>query len=136
MKVLMLFADEFSYTVTKKTLPDFPDAEGSKTYENVLAVFVQVEKEDEEEVSKKVKKLIKSIKWAAGKNKTKNVLLHSFAHLSLSKADPKVTKEILDKAEERLKNVGFTVEQTPFGYFLDLKLSAPGVSQARIFQDL
>jgi uncharacterized protein YpuA (DUF1002 family) len=136
MKVLMLFADEFSYTVTTKTLPDFEDAEGSKSFNDILVAFVQVEKEDEEEVSKKVKKLIKSIKWAAGKNKTKNVLLHSFAHLSSSKADPKITKEILDKAEERLKNVGFTVEQTPFGYFLDLKLSAPGVSQARIFQDL
>jgi uncharacterized protein YpuA (DUF1002 family) len=136
MKVLMLFANEFSYAVTTKTLPDFEDAEGSKTFRDVLVAFIQVEKEDEEEVSKKVKKLIKSIKWAAGKNKTKNVLLHSFAHLSSSKADPKITKEILDKAEERLKNVDFTVEQTPFGYFLDLKLSAPGVSQARIFQDL
>ncbi len=136
MKVLMLFADEFSYTVTTKTLQDFEDASGSKTFNDVLVAFVQVEKEDEEEVSKKVKKLIKSIKWAAGKNKTKNVLLHSFAHLSLSKAEPKITKEILDKAEKRLKNVGFQVEQTPFGYFLDLKLSAPGVSQARIFQDL
>ena len=136
MKVLMLFADEFSYTVTTKTLLDFEDAEGSKSFNDILVAFIQVEKEDEEEVSKKVKKLIKSIKWAAGKNKTKNVLLHSFAHLSSSKADPKITKEILDKAEERLKNVGFTVEQTPFGYFLDLKLSAPGVSQARIFQDL
>ncbi|MCD6427040.1 MAG: threonyl-tRNA synthetase editing domain-containing protein [Caldisericaceae bacterium] len=132
----MLFADEFSYTVTTKTLLDFEDAEGSKSFNDILVAFIQVEKEDEEEVSKKVKKLIKSIKWAAGKNKTKNVLLHSFAHLSSSKADPKITKEILDKAEERLKNVGFTVEQTPFGYFLDLKLSAPGVSQARIFQDL
>ena len=56
MKVLILFADEFSYTVTTKTLPDFEDAEGSKSFNDILVAFIQVEKEDEEEVSKKVKK--------------------------------------------------------------------------------
>ena len=136
MKLLMVYSDKFKYNVTTKTLPDFPDARGSKEFNDVLVAFIHVEKEDEEEVPKKVKKLIKSIKWAAGKNKTKRIILHSFAHLSLSKSDPLIAKEILDKAEERLKNVGFEVYQTPFGYFLDLDISAPGISQARIFQDL
>ncbi len=136
MKLLMIYMDKFAYNVTTKTLDEFEDRSGGKEFSDVLVAFIHVEKEDEEEVPKKVKKLIKSIKWAAGKNKTKKVILHSFAHLSLSKSDPKIAKEILDKAEERLKNVNFEVEQTPFGYFLDLVVSAPGVSQARIFQDL
>jgi uncharacterized protein YpuA (DUF1002 family) len=136
MKLLMIYMDKFAYNVTTKTLEEFEDRSGRKEFKDVLVAFVQAEKEDEDEVPKKVKKLIKSIKWAAGKNKTKNIILHSFAHLSSSKSDPKVAKEILDNAEERLKNVGFVVEQTPFGYFLDLEVSAPGVSQARIFQDL
>ncbi len=136
MKLLMVYSDKFKYNVATKTLPDFPDAQGSKEFNNVLVAFIHVEKEDEEEVPKKVKKLIKSIKWAAGKNKTKRVILHSFSHLSLSKSDPLVAEEVLNRAEERLKNVGFEVHQTPFGYFLDLDISAPGVSQARIFQDL
>ena len=136
MKLLMVYSNRFKYNVTTKTLPDFPDAQGSKEFNDVLVAFIHVEKEDEEEVPKKVKKLIKSIKWAAGKNKTKRIILHSFAHLSTSKSDPLVAKEILDKSEERLKNVGFEVYQTPFGYFLDLDILAPGISQARIFQDL
>jgi hypothetical protein len=136
MKLLMIYANKFGYNVTTKTLQDYPDASGKKEFRDLLVAFIHVEKEDEEEVAKKVKKLIKSIKWAAGKNKTKRVMLHSFAHLSSSKSDPKIAKEILDKAEERLKNVEFEVYQTPFGYFLDLDISAPGVSQARIFQDL
>ena len=136
MKLLMIYMDKFAYNVTTKTLDEFEDKSGRKEFKDLLVAFTQAEKEDEDDISKKVKKLIKSIKWAAGKNKTKKIVLHSFAHLSSSKSDPKIAKEILDKAEERLANVGFEVEQTPFGYFLDLEVSAPGVSQARIFQDL
>ena len=136
MKLLMIYMDKFAYNVTTKTLDEFEDKSGRKEFKDLLVAFTQAEKEDEEDIPKKVKKLIKSIKWAAGKNKTKKIVLHSFAHLSSSKSDPKIAKEILDKAEERLANVGFEVEQTPFGYFLDLEVSAPGVSQARIFQDL
>jgi hypothetical protein len=60
--------------------------------------------------------------------------LHSFAHLSESKAEPKFTQELFNKVEERLKNAGYTVNQTPFGYFLDLHINAPGFSLARVFK--
>ncbi len=136
MKLLMIYMDKFGYKATTKTLESFADDERAESFDNALVGFIQAEKEDEEEVDKKVKKLIKSLKWAAGKNKTKRIVLHSFAHLSRSKADPEIAQEILNKAEERLKNVGYEVHQTPFGYFLDLSVSAPGFSTARIFQDL
>ena len=136
MKLLIIYMDKFSYKTTTKTLESFADDRRTESFDNVLVGFIQAEKEDEEEVNKKVKKLIKSLKWAAGKNKTKRIILHSFAHLSKSKADPKIAQEILNKAKERLENVGYEVHQTPFGYFLDLNVSAPGFSTARIFQDL
>ena len=78
--------------------------------------------------------MVKNLKWAAKKNNTKKVLLHSFAHLSESKANPKFTKELFDKTEARLKNADYETAQTPFGYFLDLKVEAPGISTARIFK--
>ncbi len=37
------------------------------------------------------------------------------------------------RVEERLRNADYEVWQTPFGYFLDLDLQAPGRSTARIF---
>jgi len=128
--------DKFEYRTTTKTLLELKSEEKQETFRDVLVGFIHSEKEDEEEVDKKVKKLVKSLKWAAGKNKTKRIVLHSFAHLSKSKADPEVVLSILEKAEERLKSVGYEVYQTPFGYFLNLEVSAPGISQARIFQDL
>ena len=80
--------------------------------------------------------MVKNLKWAASKNNTKRIILHSFAHLSESKASPEFTNELFNKAETRLKNANYEVFQTPFGYFLDLDLNAPGYSLARIFKSL
>jgi len=35
-----------------------------------------------------------------------------------------------------MKNAGYTVHQTPFGYFLDLQIDAPGFSLARVFKNI
>jgi hypothetical protein len=35
-----------------------------------------------------------------------------------------------------LKNAEFKTDQTPFGYFLDLEIKAPGYSLARIWATL
>ncbi len=136
MKVLMIYAHEFGYEPHVKSLPEFPDISEGKTFRDVQVVCVQVEAEDTDNLKSKETKLVKLIKWAAKKNETKNILLHSFAHLSESKAPPEISKEIFDKVENRLKNSGYEVEQTPFGYFLDLKLEAPGKSSARIFKTI
>ena len=53
----------------------------------------------------------------------------------MSKADEMITKEMFDRAEQRLKNSGYKVSQTPFGYFLNLDIQAPGRSLARIFKE-
>ena len=109
--------------------------EASKQIENVLVGFIQVEQKDEEDIAKAETKMIKNLKWAAKKNETTNIVLHSFAHLSMSKADEKITKDMFDQAENRLMNSGYQVSQTPFGYFLNLDIQAPGKSLARIFKE-
>jgi len=82
MKLLIIYMDKFEYRTTTKTLLELKSEEKQETFRDVLVGFIHSEKEDEEEVDKKVKKLVKSLKWAAGKNKTKRIVLHSFAHLS------------------------------------------------------
>ncbi len=135
MKLLMIYMNRFSYKPTIKTIESMPDFSEGKEYENVQTAFIQVEKEDEEKASEVKKKLLKNLKWIAGKNNTKHIILHSFAHLSESKANPEFTKSLFDNIDERLTNSGFTVEQTPFGYFLDLNVEAPGFSLARVFKE-
>ncbi|HHH52560.1 MAG TPA: hypothetical protein ENK91_02795 [Bacteroidetes bacterium] len=134
MKVLMIYADKFGYTPTIKTLDFVPEITESKEYKDVQVAFIQVEKEDEEKIP--LKKFTNFVKWLSRKNDFKTIILHSFGHLSESKADPKFTLEVLNIFEEKLKNSGFEVHQTPFGYFLDLDMKAPGYSLARVFKNL
>ncbi|MGQ8338505.1 threonyl-tRNA synthetase editing domain-containing protein [Sunxiuqinia sp. A32] len=137
MKVLVMYVNEFSYTPAEKNLEEAPDINDGKTIKDAILAFIQVEKEDEEkDVKSREKKLVNHLKWTSRKNNTKQVILHSFAHLSESKASAEFTKELFDQAEVRLQNAEFTTWQTPFGYFLDLKIDAPGFSLARIWATL
>ena len=132
----MIYMNKFSFNPVIKTIESMPDYSEEKKYENIQVAFIQVEKEDEEKETVVIKKLLKNLKWITGKNNTKKIVLHSFAHLSESKAEPEFTKSLFDNIEERLVNSGFEVEQTPFGYFVDLKIDAPGYSLARVFKNL
>lgn len=137
MKVLVMYVDEFSYTPAQKNLDTAEEITGGAVFTDSILAFVQVEESDEEyDVKSREKKLVNHLKWTARKNDCKNIILHSFAHLSESKASAEFTKEIFDLAEIRLQNGGYTTAQTPFGYFLDLSIKAPGHSLARIWASL
>lgn len=137
MKVLCMFVDEFSYFPQQKNLEDTEEVLTGKQFSKAILSFIQVEQTDEEnDLKSREKKLVNHLKWVARKNDTNSVILHSFAHLSESKASPEFTKELFNEAEKRLLNAGYSVAQTPFGYFLDLNIKAPGVSQARIWASL
>ncbi|MBC8527740.1 MAG: threonyl-tRNA synthetase editing domain-containing protein [Candidatus Cloacimonetes bacterium] len=135
MKLLMIYADKFTYKTSIKNLEFVEKLTESKQIENALVGFIQVEQQDEDDISKIETKMIKNLKWAAKKNDTNKIVLHSFAHLSLSKADEGITKELFNRAEKRLEKSGYESSQTPFGYFLDLDIQAPGKSLARIFKE-
>lgn len=137
MKVLVMYVNEFSYQPKVKNLAEAEDATEGREFSKAILAFVQVEEKDaENDVKSREKKLVNHLKWTARKNETKRVILHSFAHLSESKAPVEFTRELFDLSEKRLQNAGFEAVQTPFGYFLDLKIDAPGYSLARIWASL
>lgn len=137
MKVLVMYTDEFGYKPTVKNLENADDVnEGAVFHDSILA-FIHVEEGDESyEVKSREKKLVNHLKWTARKNQCNRIILHSFAHLSDSKASVEFTRELFGLAEQRLRNAGFETAQTPFGYFLDLSIKAPGYSLARIWASL
>jgi len=134
MKLLMIYTKKFYYNPTIKTLENFETIENDFEINNALVAFIHAEEQDEDDIKNIEKKLVKNLKWAAKKNNTNIVILHSFAHLSESKANPEFTKELFNLAEARMKNANYETYQTPFGYFLDLSVDAPGYSLARIFK--
>jgi hypothetical protein len=137
MKVLVIYCNSFSYHPASKTLADIEEVINGESFSDCIVAFFQVEAEDEvQEVAGREKKLVNHLKWTARKNNTKAIVLHSFAHLSDSKAAVDYTRLLFDLAEKRLVNGGYATKQTPFGYFLDLKIDAPGFSLARIWATL
>jgi len=135
MKLLIIYADKFGYKTSKKGLEEVESITEEREFKNCLVGFIHFEEKDEENLSTVETKMIKQLKWAARKNETNKIILHSFAHLSQSKGSPEKTKELFDSAETRLKNADYEVSQTPFGYFLDLDVNAPGYSFARLFKE-
>lgn len=137
MKVLFIYNKQFGWTPASKTV-DFAEEDtiGPQEFADVQVAFIHAEKEDEERAGNVETKLVKNLKWLARKNATNSIILHSFAHLSESKADPVFTKELFDRVASRLSAVGFQVVQTPYGHFLDLQLNAPGTSLARVFKSI
>ena len=135
MKLLLFQAKRFYWQSFSKTLADVPEVDVSEIVTGTVVVFLHAEAEDE--VKPKLEtKIVKNIKWLANKRGLKNVVLHSFTHLSGSTAAPEFAQELLNRLEERLSNTGYQVWQTPFGYFCEWELAVFGDSLAKVFKDL
>ena len=78
---------------------------------------------------------MKNVKWLAGKFDSKNVVLHSFNHLGMSKASPEFSQGVLLEVVERLERTGYTVMTTPFGYFNEFKMHVAGDSLAKVYKE-
>ncbi len=134
MKVLFWYVEEFSWRPARKTLDDAEDGAPGAVDKAVVA-FVHVEPRDVERAKKVETKLVKNLKWLAGKWDTRRLVLHSFAHLDADKADPAFAVRLFAAARGRLEGVGYEVYETPWGHFLDLSMQAPGHPLARVFKD-
>jgi hypothetical protein len=135
MRVLFWYCDRFAWNPSVKTLDDAPDAAPS-AHEQTVVAFIHVEPRDMEKGSSAETKLVKNAKWLARKWETKRIILHSFTHLGEEKADPADAKRLIDRAQTRLEKADYDIAQTPYGYFNDLSMEAPGHPLARIFKVL
>lgn len=133
MRVLFWYCDTFAWNPAVKTLDDAPDAEPS-SHEKAVVAFIHVEPKDIDDGSVETK-LVKNAKWLARKWETSLVILHSFTHLGEAKADAPRAKALIDRVHQRLQNADYCAVQTPYGYFNDLSLQAPGHPLARIFKE-
>jgi hypothetical protein len=136
MKLLTIYTSNFAYKTSQKSLESIPAVVEQRSFENAVVGFIHVEEIDEARLSNVETKLVKNLKWAARKNDTNKIVLHSFTHLSDSKARWDITRQLLDNAEQRLRQADYEACQTPFGYFLDLDIQAPGHPLARLFKDI
>ncbi|MGB0722859.1 MAG: threonyl-tRNA synthetase editing domain-containing protein [Gammaproteobacteria bacterium] len=134
MRVLFWYCSRFHWVPTVKTLEDAPASTAAEARDAVVA-FIHVEPADVVDGSPAQKKLLKNAKWLARKWETDTVVLHSFTHLGEVKADAGAARELLERAAARLEDVDYTALRTPYGYFNDLSMDAPGHPLARIYKE-
>lgn len=138
MKLLTFLAKRFWWRAYSKTLEDVPVNEVEDSLEDAVVVFVHAETKDEdEEAHRRARKhVLKHVKWLAGKRELRRVVLHSFTHLGAENADPAFAGAFLEELAERLRNGGYEVKQTPFGYFCEWDLSVYGESLAKVWKEV
>ncbi len=139
MKLLMIYCERFAYRPRLKTRDEAPDGQAGAA-QDVVVGMIHVEPTDLDPQgtgvkAKVVTRLVKHLKWLARKNDTRRVVLHSFSHLAEEKADAGAGSAIFQQARQRLVDADYEVAETPYGYFNDLDLQAPGHPLARVFKN-
>lgn len=138
MKLLCFQAKRFRWKTHSKTLPEVPAQDVDQTVEATLVVFIHAEARDAEEERKTSvqRQTLKHIKWLANKRELNNIVLHSFAHLGGETAPPAYAEAFITTLAERLRETGYKVWITPFGYFCEWDLSVYGESLAKVWKEI
>lgn len=131
MRVLFLYASSFRFRTHHKALESAPDDVRDETALGAALAFVHAEPGDGADQETK---LVKNLKWVAGKFESKRCVLHYFAHLGEERLDPEAARALMERARARLASAGYEVLVTPFGHFCDLAMDLPGESMARVYK--
>jgi threonyl-tRNA synthetase len=128
MQILLIHSDFIEYE-TKKSTPvaeKIDDTLKKGRMEEVLTVFVAVEKNDEDKLEFAASQAITEIKKVTEQVKTNRVMLYPYAHLSSSLSSPRAAIEALKKIEESLKEASFEVKRAPFGWYKSFTIKCKG----------
>lgn len=135
MKLLLFHAWDF-------WVNSYPESGNyEKNFKDAIVIFTQCEKEDEERRSSVVRKAVKYINWyqgklskEAGRENVTNIVFHTFAHLSASKAKPEFAEEVLEEIKDRLSG-RFTVHVIPLGLY-EFKIFVDGNHWGKVLGEL
>jgi hypothetical protein len=138
MKLLCFQAKHFRWKTHSKTLADAPEQDVDERVTDTLVVFIHAEAADAEEQSKNpvLRQTLKHVKWLANKRELKNIVIHSFTHLGGETAAPADAESFINTLALRLRETGYQVWITPFGYFCEWDLSVYGESLAKVWKEI
>jgi hypothetical protein len=138
MKLLCFQAKRFRWKTHAKTLPDVPDQDVEEEVAETLVAFIHAEASDEIEERRisVLRQTLKHMKWLANKRGLKNIVIHSFTHLGGATASPAGAESIINALAERLRETGYQVWITPFGYFCEWDLDVYGESLAKVWKEI
>jgi len=138
MKLLCFQAKRFRWKTHSKTLAEVPDQEIDQEVTETIVVYLHAESADAagDRQSSVLRQSLKHIKWLANKRGLKNIVLHSFTHLGGETAEPAFAETFMLTLAERLRDTGYQVWLTPFGYFCEWELRVYGESLAKVWKEI
>lgn len=138
MKLLCFQAKRFRWQTHAKTLADVPDQEVDAAVEEAVVAFIHAEAADSApgRAASVLRQSIKHLKWLANKRSLTRIVLHSFAHLGGAGTDPAAAGSFIENLAGRLRESGYQVWTTPFGYFCEWDLSVYGDSLAKVWKEI
>ena len=107
-----------------------------RTYQKIVVIVINVEKEDEVREDTVVRKAADNITWLAKKTGRTTIVLHSFAHLSDSKSEIGFASNLFIRLHDRLAAKGYLVTVTPFGYLNEFRIHVLGESLAKVWKSI
>jgi hypothetical protein len=113
--------------------PNESSEDKAEVGESVL-VWIHSEESDENNRLSVIRKMVKNIRWLAKKVGSETVVLHSFAHLDESKADPDFADSLIEEVAIKLRDRDYDVHIVPFGHFYEFNLHVKGPSLAKVFK--
>lgn len=135
MRLLTYQARRFAWQSFQQTLAEGAEAGGDDELSECAVAWLHVEARDEADHARVFKRVLKHLKWVANKRALRNVALHSFAHLGGESAGPDYAHRFITELAERLRDTGYTVKATPFGWFCGWQLDCYGDSLAKIYKE-
>ena len=129
MRLLLLHCEYFEYSVREQAIKNpekLDDASKGGRFENTLVAFCTIEKEDEPNPNEVVEKATVSIAEVADSVHTGHVLVYPYAHLSSSLASRDTAISIVEGLTTMLREKGYDVHRSPFGYYKSFNLHCLG----------
>ncbi len=136
MRVLQLHCSEFAYQVKKETpVAERPPEPKEEALGDVLVCFTCFEKRDEGRVSELVGAFADNVRVDTERIGCRRVLLYPYAHLSKSLGSARQAKDFLRELDRRLREEGFEVHRSPFGWYKAFNLSCIGHPLAEMYRE-
>jgi len=135
MRVLQLHTDWIEYEPVKKEIANAEKCEKKRRrFEDLIVLFVSVEKGDDENVAKK---MVDEVAAFMKKLKENRILIYPYAHLSSNLAKPAEALKVLKFMEKYAKTKEIETYRTPFGWCKQFSLAIKGhplAEQLRIIE--
>ncbi|MEM0448623.1 MAG: threonine--tRNA ligase [Methanomassiliicoccales archaeon] len=128
MKALYIHADYMEFEVRKPTsvAEQIDDTRRKGRLEEVLVVFMTVEKKDEGKIPQVSEEAVIDILEVLSKTGAERVMLYPYAHLSPDISTPLTGLEMMKAVEARLADQGIEVMRAPFGWYKSFRISCKG----------